>query len=343
MRADHAAHEHRHEPGPGPEPVHGGADGHAHEHGHHGHSHAPSVTPHNERKVLYAFLFTFAFMVVEVAGGLLSGSLALIADAGHMLTDAAALLLAWGAFRVGRRPADPRRTFGYLRLEVVAGLANAAALFAIVGWIGWEALQRLREPQPVLAGPMLAVAVAGLLVNLAVLYILTRGDSEHVNIKGAALHVLGDLLGSLGAIVAATVIALTGWAPIDPILSVVLSLLILRSAWALLQQSLHILLEGAPDNAAPEAIERHLLATVPGLVSVSHVHVWLITSGHALATLHVKPAPQADPRTLVRRVERELVQQFHIGHATVAIDWDDQEGDPACSLPAARPQPATND
>ncbi len=323
MPHDHAAHAHGHE-------------GHGHDHDH---DHAPPVTAGNERKVLLAFLLTFAFMGVEVAGGLLSGSLALIADAGHMLTDAAALALAYGAFRAGRRPADPRRTFGYLRFEVVAGLANAAALLALVGWIAWEAFHRLRDPQPVLAGPMLAVAVAGLLVNLVVLRILSQGDSEHVNIRGAALHVMGDLLGSVGAIVAAVVIHYTGWAPIDPLLSVLVSLLILRSAWPLLRKSLHILLEGAPDDASPDAIEHHLLATVPGLVAVSHVHVWLITSGQALATLHVKPAPHADPRTLVRRVEHELVERFGIGHATVAIDWNEDEGDPACSLSAAHGPP----
>ena len=323
------------------------ADGHARQHGHqhdhglgHDHAHVPPVTPGNERKVLFAFLLTFAFMGVEAVGGVLAGSLALIADAGHMLTDAAALALAYGAFRVGRRPADPRRTFGYLRFEVVAGLANAAALLALVAWIGWEAFHRFRDPQPVLAGPMLAVAVAGLLVNLVVLRILSHGDSEHVNIKGATLHVMGDLLGSVGAIVAAVVIHFTGWAPIDPLLSVLVSLLILRSAWTLLRNSLHILLEGAPEDASPEAIEHHLLAAVPGLVAVSHVHVWLITSGQALATLHVTPAPHADPRTLVRRVEHELVERFRIGHATVAIDWNDEESDAACcSLSAAQRPP----
>lgn len=303
---------------------------HTHDHDHapgHDHSHTPEVGSGNERKVLVAFFITFAFMIVEVAGGLISGSLALLADAGHMLTDAAALALAWAAFRFGRRPADPRRTFGYLRFEVVAGFVNALTLFAIVVWIVYEAWRRLQQPHEVLAGPMLAVAVAGLLVNLFVLWFLTRGDSDHVNIRGAALHVLGDLLGSVGAIGAALVIHFTGWAPIDPILSVLVSLLILRSAWSLLKRSLHILLEGAPDNAAPADIEQHLREQVPGVAAVSHVHVWLITSGRALATLHVRPASDDQARSVTRAVGQALRERFGIEHATVAVDWNDDSGD----------------
>ena len=248
--------------------AHSHADhGHGHDHDH-DHSHTPTITSDNERKVLLSFGLIFTFMVVEVVGGLISGSLALLADAGHMMTDAAALALAYAAFRFGQRAADSKRTFGYLRFEVVAGFVNAVTLFAIVGWIVYEAWERFQEPQPILAGPMFGVAVAGLLVNILVFWILTRGDSEHVNIKGAALHVLGDLLGSVGAVGAAIVIYLTGWTPIDPILSVLVSLLVLRSAWKLAARSLHILLEGAPDGAAPEKIERHLLEHVPDFQKV---------------------------------------------------------------------------
>lgn len=298
---------------------------HTHDH----HHHAPAVVHGNERKVLLSFWLIFTFMLVEVAGGLWSGSLALLADAGHMLTDAGALALAWGAFRVGRRAADSRRTFGYLRFEVVAGFVNALSLFVIAGWILVEAWQRLQMPQPVLAGPMLGVALAGLAINLLVLGILTRGDRDHVNIRGAILHVVGDLLGSVGAIAAAVVIYLTGWTPIDPLLSVLVSLLILRSAWTLLTQSLHILLEGAPADATPDAIARHL-AAVPGVAAISHIHVWSLTSGHRLATLHVRPVHDADARSVVRAVEQELAAHFGIGHATVAVDWNDAEAE--CSL-----------
>jgi len=298
---------------------------------HHDHSHVPTVTSANERKVLLSFLLIFSFMLVEVAGGVLSGSLALIADAGHMLADAAGLALAYAAFRFGRRAADARRTFGYLRFEVVAGFLNALSLFAIVLWICVEAWGRFQKPQTILAGPMLGVAVVGLLVNVLVLWMLMRGDSDHVNIKGAVLHVMGDLLGSLGAVGAAIVIHFTQWTPIDPILSVLVSLLILRSAWKLLAESLHILLEGAPANAAPEAIARHLQASVPGVEGVSHVHVWMITSGRTLATLHVRLADESRARSVVRAIERELSAHFHIEHVTVAIDWREEHAD-ACSL-----------
>lgn len=310
---------------------------HSHDHDHQDHAHAPTVSADNERKVLLAFVLIFSFMIVEVAGGVFSGSLALLADAGHMLTDAAALALAYAAFRFGQRAADAKRTFGYLRLEVIAGFINAIALFAIVGWIAYEAWGRFWQPHDVLAGPMLAVAVAGLLINVLVLWILTRGDGEHVNIKGAVLHVVGDLLGSVGAIAAAVVISFTGWMPIDPILSVVVSLLILRSAWTLAAKSLHILLEGAPDNAAPAQIERHLITAVPGVAAVNHIHVWSITSGRILATLHVRPKDNADARAVVHSVERELKTRFEIEHATVAVEWN-EDADP-CSLsriPAAR-------
>jgi len=208
---------------------------HSHHHGHHDHDHdhdhTPTVTSANERKVLLSFFLIFTFMVVEAVGGVLSGSLALLADAGHMLTDAAALALAYAAFRFGRRAADSKRTFGYLRFEVIAGFLNAVTLFGIVAWIVYEAWQRLSAPPVILAGPMMIVAVLGLLVNLVVLWIMTRGETDHVNVKGAILHVMGDLLGSVGAIVAAVVIYFTGWTPIDPILSVVVAVLILRSAW----------------------------------------------------------------------------------------------------------------
>lgn len=305
--------------------------GHSHHHGHdHDHSHTPTITKDNERKVLLSFVLIATFMVVEVVGGILSGSLALLADAGHMLTDAAALALAFAAFRFGQRAADTKRTFGYLRFEVVAGFVNAVTLFLIVGWIVYEAWDRFQSPAPVLAGPMFAVAVAGLLVNILVFWILTRGDSEHVNIKGAALHVMGDLLGSVGAVVAAVVIYITNWTPIDPILSVVVSLLVLRSAWKLAAKSLHILLEGAPEGAAPDLIERHLLDKVPGVVAVSHIHVWSITSGRVLATMHVRPSSDSDARTVVRAVERTLKADFEIEHATVAVDWNDDGG--RCSL-----------
>lgn len=318
--------------------AHGHSHGHGHDHGHHhdhAHSHTPTVTRANERKVLLSFALIFGFMVVEAAGGVLSGSLALLADAGHMLTDAAALALAYAGFRVGRRAADSKRTFGYLRFEVIAGFLNAITLFAIVGWIVWEAWQRLAAPAPILAGPMLAVAVLGLAVNVLVLWIMTRGETEHVNVQGAILHVMGDLLGSIGAIVAALVVHLTGWTPIDPILSVLVALLILRSAYKLLASSLHILLEGAPAHATPEKLRHALLAAVPQLRHVSHIHVWQLTSGRIMATLHVHPADDTQARAVVQQAQAVLREQFHIEHATIAIEWPQDSPAPACDLQGA--------
>jgi cobalt-zinc-cadmium efflux system protein len=298
---------------------------HSHDHHDHDHSHAPTVTGANERKVLLSFVLIFGFMLVEAVGGVLSGSLALLADAGHMLTDAAALALAYAAFRLGRRAADSKRTFGYLRFEVLAGFLNAVTLFGISVWIIYEAWVRLTTPSPILAGPMMFVAVAGLLVNLVVLWIMTRGETDHVNVKGAILHVMGDLLGSVGAIAAGVIVYYTGWTPIDPILSVLVSVLILRSAWTLMGKSSHILLEGAPDNASPQLVERGLLDCIPALAAVTHVHVWQMTSGRSMATLHVRPRYDADARKVVVQAEQVLRDTFKIEHSTIAIEWNTHE------------------
>lgn len=309
-------------------------DGHEHDHDHgHGHSHAPTVTPKNERVILIGFVLTFGFMFAEVIGGVLSGSLALIADAGHMLTDAAALALAWAGFRFGRRAADSKRTFGYMRFEVLAGFVNAVALMLLVAWIAWEAVQRLLQPTPVLAGPMMLVAVLGLVVNCGVFYMLRQGDREHVNIKGAMLHVLGDLLGSVAAIVAAAVIWLTGWTPIDPILSVLLSALILRSGWSLLGNSMHILMEGTPPGLDLQDMRQRLIASVPGVRDVSHIHVWLISSGRATATMNVRLVGGAGPAATVHALKEALATQYDIHHSTVEVDWNDVSG--ACSMARA--------
>lgn len=309
-----------------------------HSHGHddhgHDHDHIPKVTPDNERRVLLAFFITFGFMLVEVVGGYLSGSLALLADAGHMLTDAAALALSYFAFRIGRRGADGKRTFGYQRLEVIAAFINAAALFLIVIWILWEAWRRLSQPHEVLAGPMLIVAIIGLIVNLLVLWILSRGDTDHVNLQGAVLHVIGDLLGSVGAIAAAIIIKLTGWMPIDPILSVLVAVLILRNASGLLKRSLNILLEGAPEGVTPEKITAHLLTRFSAVDRVSHVHIWQITQTHLLATLHVRAQKGTDMAALITSITHELEHEFGINHATVATDWGEAPAN--CHLIEAR-------
>jgi cobalt-zinc-cadmium efflux system protein len=290
----------------------------------HGHGRAAAD---NERRVLYAMLLTGGFMVAEVVGGIAAGSLALLADAGHMLTDCAALALAWMAFRIGRRPQDARRTYGYHRFQVLAAFVNGLSLIAIVLWIAIEAVRRLLAPVEVLGGLMLAIAVLGLLVNLAAFWILHGGDRANLNIRGAALHVLGDLLGSLAAIVAALVIFWTGWMPIDPLLSVFVALLILRSAWMLVRRSSHILLEGTPDWLDVDELRRSLAAAVPAVEDVHHVHAWMLTSERPLLTMHARVQAGADHDQVLKAIQQALLRDHGIDHATIQIERAGCTGD----------------
>jgi cobalt-zinc-cadmium efflux system protein len=295
-------------------PPRGVAHGHGHGHTHgHGHDHASA------RAVGLAALLTGGFMVVELVGGLVAGSLALIADAGHMLTDFAALVLAWLAFRFARRPADARRTYGFDRLSVLAAFVNGAALFVVAAWIVAEAARRLAAPHPVAGGLMLAVAGAGLLVNIAAFWVLSRGDRGNLNLRGALLHVLGDLLGSVAAMAAAVVILATGWTPIDPLLSVLVACLILRSAWSVVRDSAHILLEGTPAGFDAAAIAEDLRRTVPGVAEVRHLHAWSITEARPMVTLEAVAARGGDPEETRRRIKARLAEAFGFDHATVEI------------------------
>jgi cobalt-zinc-cadmium efflux system protein len=300
-------------------------------HDHDDHDHHHGAVPRDAasaRAIGIAALLTGGFMVVEVAGGLISGSLALIADAGHMLTDFAALAMAWLAFRVARRPADAARTYGFDRLSVLAAFVNGLALFLVTAWIVVEAVERIGDPRPVTGGLMLAVATAGLAVNMLSLWILSRGDRGNLNLRAALLHVAGDLLGSVGAIVAALVILRTGWTPIDPILSVFVAMLILRSAWAVVRDSAHILLEGTPPGVDVAAIAADLQASVPGVTAVRHVHAWSITEARPMVTLEVVVAPGAEPDAVRRQAKARLAEHFGFDHATVET----------CVEPASAPQ-----
>ncbi|MGH6902348.1 MAG: cation diffusion facilitator family transporter [Geminicoccaceae bacterium] len=285
----------------------------------HDHAHR-RTTADNQRRVFWAMLLTGGFMLAEVAGGIVAGSLALIADPGHMLTDAVALALAWAAFRVGHWPRDARRSYGYHRFQVLAAFVNGLTLVAIVGWIAIEAVRRLSAPIEVLGGTMLVIAVLGLAVNLVAFAILRRGDSENLNVQGAALHVLGDLLGSIAAIMAALVILWTGWTPIDPLLSLLVAALILRSAWKLLGRSAHILLEGAPDWLEVDELRTAAIAALPAIRDVHHVHAWMLTSERPLITLHAEVAPGADHQQALRAIRGVLADRFGIDHATIQIE-----------------------
>ncbi len=285
----------------------------------------PRGAPHrhasgrNERAVGYAALLTGTFFVAEVVGGLISGSLALLADAGHMLTDVAALSLAWTAFRLAKRPPDAKRSYGFDRFSVLAAFVNGLTLFVVVGWVVVEAIKRLLSPGPVMGGVMLGVAVLGLLVNVVCFRILTRGDSNNLNVRAAVLHVVGDMLGSFAAIAAAVVIMLTGWMPIDPILSVVVALIILRSAWRVTGESAHVLLEGAPKGLEDGAIAASLEA-LDGVEDIHHIHAWSITDERPMVTLHARISDGVSMDDVRRRIREHLVQEFGFDHATIEIE-----------------------
>lgn len=290
------------------EEAHGAGHGSGDGHDHHGSA--------NERSVALAALLTGGFMAVEVVGGLVSGSLALLADAGHMLTDVAALTLAWIGFRLARRPADETRTYGFDRFAVLAAFVNGISLFAIAAWIVIEAIRRLREPPEILGGLMLAVAAAGLAVNLISFWILSRSDRENLNIRAAFLHVLGDLLGSVAAIAASLIILATGWTPADPLLSILVALIILRAAWRVVRDSGRILMEATPRGVDRAALVERLLA-IEGVLSISHVHLWAIADERRMATLEAVLAPAADPQVAAAEIKRVLKEDFAVGHATV--------------------------
>jgi len=256
--------------------------------------------------------------VVEVVGGLLTGSLALLADAGHMLTDAAALALALLAAWLTRKPASPQRSFGYLRAEVLAAFVNAAALIAISTYICIEALRRVSSPPQVDSGLMLVVAVAGLAANAAGAWVLSRGGghTHDLNTRGAYLHVLSDMLGSVGAILAALVMASTGWYLADPILSAAIALLILRGAWRLLSESVNVLMEGAPQHINVAEVCSVVVQT-PGVENIHDVHIRTVASGLVAMSAHVEVGDTSEWPTTLLTLHRVLNERFGIAHVTL--------------------------
>ncbi|GHC25605.1 zinc transporter ZitB [Kushneria pakistanensis] len=265
-------------------------------------------------------ILTGGFMVAEVAGSLVTGSLALLADAGHMLTDSASLALAWVAARLTQRPANARKTYGYHRVQVLAAFVNGLALLLIVGWILFEAVRRLWAPPEVAGTGMLAIAIVGLVVNIGVFWLLHSGDRDNINIRGALLHVLGDLLGSVAAIAAAVVIMLTGWMPIDPLLSLLAAALIARSAWKITSQSAHILLEGAPAHIDSAQLMHDIPHALDDIHSVHHVHVWSLTPERVMITLHAVPHDGVDQDHAIMVIREYLRKHFDIAHITVQIE-----------------------
>jgi cobalt-zinc-cadmium efflux system protein len=276
---------------------------------------------------------TCAYMVAEVVGGLWTGSLALLADAGHMLTDAASLLLALGALWMASLPATTRHTWAWARVEILAALINGLFLWVVVVWLVWEAVERFGDPGEVLAGPMMGIAAGGLLVNGIALAVLRHDHSgEHsLNVHGAWLHVAGDLLGSLGALAAGAVIWLTGWVAADLVATLAIGALIVISSWRLVREAVHVLMEGAPRHLDVDDLIRRL-TEIEGVAGIHDLHVWTITSGYPALAVHVTCGDGESREMLMARVNRVLRERYGIEHTTIQIE-------PA--IPPERDEPMT--
>lgn len=290
--------------------------GHGH---HHGHNHAHHA---NKKALFFGFLLTFAYMIAETVGGWLTHSLALLSDAGHMLSDAVSLAVGLAAFKLGERAANGEKTYGYKRFEILAALFNGVALLVITAWILFEAYHRFFKPVGVESTGMMIVAVLGLIVNGLVAYILMKGDtSENLNVRAAFLHVIGDLFGSVGAIAAALLIWGFGWNWADPLMSVIVAVLILVSALRVIKESVNVLMEGVPRGIDVEAIVR-FMRSQPGVIDIHDLHVWSITSGKNALSCHVVLDRSVDwPETqkLLGRMEHELAH-MGIGHVTIQFE-----------------------
>lgn len=292
---------------------------HDHTHDHdHAHSHVPAVIKH-ERPLWIAFALTFVVLLVEVAGGLLSNSLALLSDAAHMMTDVAALGVSLFAVRMSRRPADARRSYGYARMEAIGALINGSLLFVVAGYILWEALQRFRTPQEVASTGMLVVAVVGLVANLISMKLLAAGAGDSLNVKGAYLEVWSDMLGSLGVIAGAVLIHFTGWTWVDPIVAVLLGLWVLPRTWVLLRQAVHVLMQGVPAGMDVERVRAVMLA-VHGVTAVHDLHIWALGSKEPILTAHIVFDAAHEADAVRAAVAEVLHERFAVEHATLQME-----------------------
>ena len=307
--------------------------------GHHDHAaHADLDTADGRKRVAVACVITVVFAVVEAIGGIISGSLALLADAAHMLTDSASLALAWLGYWFAAKAPDDTRSFGFGRMRVLAAFVNGIALLALAVWIMVEGLMRLLDPQPVASVIMLIVAIGGLVVNLVAAHILHGGDNDDINLSGALLHVLGDLLGSVAAIAAAMVIMLTNWTPVDPLLSILVSLLVFVAGVRITKRAGHILLQGAPDGSTPAVIRSKLIEQFSEIQSVQPIHVWQLTEDKLVATVCIKAVAGTCVETLRLSVKQYLQNKLHLHLVTVEVIGEPQTGNLAASG-----QPSAND
>ena len=282
---------------------------------------------HQEAILRRAFVLIAAFMLVEVAGGILANSLTLLADAGHMFLDATALGLAWGAMHLSHKNGDSRLSYGYHRFQVLAAFINGLTLAALVIWILYEAYERILVPQAMIPIPALIIASVGFAINLLA-YKWLHGAERNANVRAAALHVLGDLLGSAAAIIAALVVYFTGWTRIDPILALVIACILSRGAWRVLRDATHILLEGVPKSLDMVAM-RETLAAVQGVVEVHHLHAWSLTAERPLVTLHARVEEEADIRPVVGRLKSVLLEKFGVDHSTIQVERGSCPDEPA--------------
>lgn len=284
-----------------------------------GHSHA-AQPGQNERPLWIALGLTTAFLIAEIIGGILTNSLALISDAAHMFTDTAALAISLAAMRIGRRPADTERTFGYYRFEILAAAFNALLLFLVAIYILYEAYKRLNNPPEIESSMMLYVAAFGLVVNLISMRLLASGKDSSLNVKGAYLEVWSDMLGSIGVIIGALVIRYTGWGWVDSAIAVGIGLWVLPRTWTLLKASMNVLLEGAPEGLGIGEV-KEAIAGLPGVASVHDLHVWSITSGKSSLTVHiVQREDVTDPQVLLTAVRGFVASKYDIHHCTIQIE-----------------------
>lgn len=282
-----------------------------------GHDHGAGTK--NEKALWIAVALTGCFLIAEVVGGILAQSLALLSDAAHMFTDVAALAISLAAIRIARRPADQKRSFGYYRFEILAAAFNAILLFIVAAYILYEAYKRLSNPPEIQSTTMLVIAVLGLLINLISMRVLAGGKDESLNVKGAYLEVWSDMLGSLGVIVGAVIIRLTGWTWVDSVVAVGIGLWVLPRTWILLKASLNILLEGVPEEIDVGQVGEALLA-VPGVLSIHDLHVWAISSGKVSLTAHVVHAPEVPAAVVLDVIRERLAHDFKITHVTVQCE-----------------------
>lgn len=278
------------------------------------------------RPLVVAFVLVVVFMVVEIVAGFMTGSLALLSDAGHMATDALGLGMALAAITAANR-ADSQgsRTFGLYRLEILAALANALLLFGVAGYVLYEAARRLQDPPEVLSGPMLVVAVLGLIVNLVGWRLLRKGAAESLNVEGAFLEVLADLIGSIGVIVAALLLRYTNWAYVDPVFGAAIGLFILPRAWRLGRRALRVLIEAAPENLNLEQL-RHRLSNITGVIDIHDLHVWTLTSDMDVASVHLVTHDGTDPHPILDQARALLQGDYNIAHATLQVEPDTHQG-----------------